>query len=144
MHYNIHDFSSAFLMSTSTGAISGAIAASPLGVGAQVIINATLGALNYTCTQLLSDGRITLGGLVINAGIGALCGWIGQSGWMQDLPAALFAESSIKNALKNIMLIAGKEALLKMIIPVIILGGAGGIYGRLSSSFNPNGNFIGI
>lgn len=37
---DIHDFGNAFLMGTATGAISGAAAASPLGMGAQMGINA--------------------------------------------------------------------------------------------------------
>ena len=42
-------------------------------------------------------------------------------------------------------MIAGTESLLRMILPsVIIVGVGGGIYGRLSAQFNPNGNFIGI
>lgn len=37
------------------------------------------------------------------------------------------------------------NSLFRMIIPGILLGGiGGGIYARLSSGFNPNGNFIGI
>lgn len=39
----------------------------------------------------------------------------------------------------------GIETLLRMILLAFILGDVGGeIYGRLSSQFNPNGNFIGI
>ena len=142
---DIHDFANAFLMSTATGAISGAVAASPLGVGAQIGINAALGAGNYVGTQLLSGGNITLGGLVVNAVIGALCGWIGQSGWMQGQTTSAFVAFAGKNALKHVVGMVGTETLLRMTLPAFILGGVGGgIYGRLSSHFNPNGNFIGI
>lgn len=142
---NIHDFANAFLMGTATGAISGAVAASPLGVGAQMAINAALGAANYMGVQLLSGGRITLGGLLVNIGIGAVCGWIGQSGWMQELPVTLFAAFGVKNALKHVVLLVGKETLLRMTLPAFALGGVGGgIYGRISEYFNPNGNFIGV
>lgn len=142
---DIHDFANAFLMSTATGAISGAVAASPLGVGAQIGINAALGAANYAGTQLLSGGNITLGGLIVNAGIGALCGWIGQSGWMQGQTTSAFVVFAGKNALKHVVGMVGTETLLRMTLPAFLLGGVGGgIYGRLSAQFNPNGNFIGI
>ena len=142
---DIHDFANAILMSTATGAISGAVAASPLGVGAQIGINAALGAANYAGTQLLSGGNITLGGLIVNAGIGALCGWIGQSGWMQGLTTSVFVAFAGKNALKHVVSMVGTETLLRMTLPAFVLGGVGGgIYGRLSAQFNPNGNFIGI
>ena len=95
---NIHDFANAFLMSTATGAISGAVAASPLGVGAQMGINAALGAANYAGTQLLSGGNTTLGGLIANAVIGAFCGKIGQSGWMQGQTTSAFVAFAGKNA----------------------------------------------
>lgn len=42
-------------------------------------------------------------------------------------------------------MIAGKESLIRMTLPAFLLRGVGGgIYGRLSAQFNPNGNFIGI
>ena len=142
---DIHDFANAFLMSTATGAISGAVAASPLGVGAQIGINAALGAANYAGTQLLSGGNITLGGLIVSAGIGAFCGWIGQSGWMQGQTTSAFVAFAGKNALKHVVGMVGTETLLRMTLPAFLLGGVGGgIYGRLSAQFNPNGNFIGI
>ena len=142
---DIHDFANAFLMSTAAGAISGAVAASPLGVGAQIGINAALGAVNYAGTQLLNGGNITLGGLLVNAGIGALCGWIGRSGWMQGQTTSAFVAFAGKNALKHVVGMVETETLLRMTLPASILGGVGGgIYGRLSSQFNPNGNFIGI
>lgn len=49
------------------------------------------------------------------------------------------AKSSVKYC------IAGNESLLRMTLPAFFIGGVGGgIYGRNSSHFNPNGNFIGI
>ena len=87
----------------------------------------------------------TLSVVLAGAAIGAACGWIGQSGWMKDLPAALFAGLGAKNALKHVVMIAGKESLLRMTLPVFFVGGVGGgIYGRISEYCNPYGNFIGI
>ena len=39
----------------------------------------------------------------------------------------------------------GIETLLRMTLPAFLIGGiVGGIYGRIGSYFNPNGDFIGI
>ena len=141
---DIHDFSNSFLMGTAVGAISGAVAASPLRVGAQIGINAVLGAANYYGTQKLSGGDVTLGGLIVNAGFGAVCGWIGQNGWLYGQPTSAIATFWGKNALKHVVGMVGTETLLRMTLPVIAFGGVGGIYGRISSHFNTNGNFIGI
>ena len=123
---NIDDFANAFLMSTLTGAISGAVAASPLGVGAQIGINSVLSMANY-------------------AGVGAICGWIGQSGWMQGQTTSAFVAFAGKNALKHVVGMVGMKSLLEMTLPGILLGGiGGGLYARASSIINPNGNFIGF
>lgn len=123
---NINDFANAFLMSTLTGAISGAVAASPLGVGAQIGINSVLSMANY-------------------AGVGAICGWIGQSGWMQGQTTSAFVAFAGKNALKHVVGMVGMKSLLEMTLPGILLGGiGGGLYARASSIINPNGNFIGF
>lgn len=123
---NINDFANAFLMSTLTGAISGAVASSPLGVGAQIGINSVLSMANY-------------------AGVGAICGWIGQSGWMQGQTTSVFVAFAGKNALKHVVGMVGMKSLLEMTLPGILLGGiGGGMYARASSIINPNGNFIGF
>lgn len=42
-------------------------------------------------------------------------------------------------------MIAGTESLLRMTLPAFLLGGVGGgLYGRISNTFNKNGNFIGF
>ena len=142
---NIHDFANSFLMSTATGAISGAVAAGSWGTWAQAGINAALGAINYAGTQKLGGGKITIGGIVTNAAFGFACGWIGQNGWMQGDKTATFIVFSGKNALKHVFSMVGTESLLRMTLPAMVIGGiGGGIYGRVSEFFNPNGNFIGI
>lgn len=123
---NIDDFANAFLMSTLTGAISGAVASSPLGVGIQMGINSVLSMANY-------------------AGVGAICGWIGQSGWMQGQTTSAFVAFAGKNALKHVVGMVGMESLLEMTLPGIFIGGiGGGIYARASSIINSNGHFIGF
>lgn len=63
----------------------------------------------------------------------------------KDKQLSAFAAFAGKNALKHVVGMVGTETLLRMTLPAFILGGVGGgIYGRLSSQFNPNGNFIGI
>lgn len=50
-----------------------------------------------------------------------------------------------QNALKHVVAMVGTESLLRMVIPALVLGSVGGgIYGRISEYFNPNGKFIGI
>ena len=50
-----------------------------------------------------------------------------------------------KNALKHVVGMVGAETLVRMTLPAFIIGGVGGgIYGRISSYFNPNGDFIGF
>lgn len=142
---DVHDFANSFLMSTATGAISGAVAAGPWGTWAQAGVNAALGAINYAGTQKLSGGKITIGGLATNAVFGFACGWIGQNGWMQGDKTASFIVFSGKNALKHVFSMVGTETLLRMTLPAMGIGGlGGGIYGRVSEYFNPEGNFIGI
>lgn len=94
----------------------------------------------FTCGAL----SVVLVGATIGAtagGIGALCGCIGQSGWMQRQTTSAFVAFASKNTLKHLV----GMVLLRMTLPAFILGGVvGGIYGRLSSHFNPNENFVGI
>lgn len=78
------------------------------------------------------------------AGVGAICGWIGQSGWMQGQTTSTFIAFAGKNALKHVVGMVGMKSLLEMTLPGIFLGSIGGMYARASSIINPNGNFIGI
>ena len=142
---NINDFANAFLMSTLTGAISGAVAASPLGVGIQMGINSVLSMANYAGTQAMSGGKITLGGLIFNAGVGVICGKIGKNGWMQGQTTSAFIAFAGKNALKHVVGMVGMKSLLEMTLPGIFIGGiGGGMYARANSIINPNGSFIGF
>ena len=142
---DIHDFADSFLMGTTTGAISGAVAASPLSVGWQMGINAAISVGNYVGTQLLSENKITLGGLIFNGLVGAASGYIGQSGWMQGQKTGAFIAFKGQNALKHVFGMVGTETLLRMTLPPFIIGGiGGGLYGRLSSFFNADGDFIGF
>ena len=122
---NIDDFANAFLMSTLTGAISGSVAASPLGVGIQMGINSVLNMANYAGTQAMSGGKITLSGLIFNAGVGAICGKIGKNGWMQGQTTSAFIAFAGKNALKHVVSMVGMKSLLEMTLPGIFLGGIG-------------------
>ena len=82
--------------------------------------------------------------MIVNAGIGAISGWIGLDGWMQGQKTSAFIAFAGKNALKHVVGMVGTESLLRMTLPTFILGGVGGLYDRISEYFNPNRNFIGI
>lgn len=132
-------------MSTATGAISGAVATSHLGVWWQAGINAALGIASYAGAQVLGGNKITLGGLVTSGVFGFACGFIGQNGWMQGWKPNAFVTFGGQNALKNVFSMVGTETLLRMTLPAFVIGGiGGGIYGRFSDVLNPDGYFFGI
>ena len=142
---SIHDFGNAFLMGTATGAVSGAVAASPLGTWWQAGINAAISMAGYSGTQALGGNKITLGGLLVSGAFGFACGYIGQNGWMQEWKTRAFITFSGRNALNHVVSMVGTETLLRMTLPALVIGGVGGgIYGRISDVLNPNGYFIGI
>ena len=55
----------------------------------------------------MSGGKITLGGLIFNAGVGAICGKIGKNGWMQGQTTSAFIAFAGKNALKHVVGMVG-------------------------------------
>jgi len=68
------------LNGTIVGAISGAVAASPLGVGGQMIVNGVLNTGSYTVNNLDSWN---VGDFLLNGAIGVAAGRIGGNGWMK-------------------------------------------------------------
>ena len=127
------------------GAVSGAVAASSLGMWSQAGINAAISMANYAGTQALGGNKITVGGLLTSGAFGFACGFIGQNGWMQEWKTCAFITFSGRNALKHVVSMVGTETLLRMTIPALVIGGVGGgAYGRLSEFLNPNGYFVGI
>lgn len=92
----------------------------------------------------MNDDSVTIGGLVSSAIFGFACGAIGGNGWTHG-GAPLSVINAGKNAFSNLAGLVGLKSVLKLAIPPIIFGGfGGGIYGRISSFYNPNGNFVGI
>ena len=76
---------------------------------------------------------------------GFACGFIGQNGWMQEWKTCSFITFGGRNALKHVVSMVGTETLLRMTLPAFAIGGiGGGIYGRISEFFNPEGSFFGI
>ena len=64
---------------------------------------------------------------------------------MQSETTNAFLGFGGKNAMYDVIHMVGKESLLRMTVPSLFTGGIlGGIYARVSSRLNPNGNFIGI
>jgi hypothetical protein len=143
---DIHDFSSAFLMSTITGAASGAACASPLGMWAQAGINAFIGATTYLGTQFMNGSEITLGGILSSALFGFVIGAIGGNGWMQNAGVRTFIDSGAKGFIKNIVSNVGLSSLIKIGAPAVVFGGfASGLYEKyITNQFNPDGKFIGV
>lgn len=140
---NVHDFANSFLINTITGAISGAVGASSIGVGGQMIINAGLNITSYVGTQKLNGKDPTLGGIVFNGLVGAVAGGIGGNGWMQDQKTSAFIAFSGKNAMKHLFGMVGKKSLGKMAVSALGTGVLGGIYDKFASTFNKNSAFVG-
>lgn len=68
------------LANTASGAISGALSATNIGLGAAVGINAALNVVTYTSEQLIKKEEITFEGIVKSAVSGAFGGLIGGKG----------------------------------------------------------------
>ena len=68
------------LVDAPSGAIGGAIAATPIGLGASVAVNSALGAATYMAEQGVKGEEITALGLVAGTAGGAVSGLIGGSG----------------------------------------------------------------
>ena len=68
------------LVDAASGAIGGAIAATPIGLGASVAVNSALGAATYMAEQGVKGEEITALGLVAGTAGGAVSGLIGGSG----------------------------------------------------------------
>ena len=68
------------LVDAASGAIGGAIAATPIGLGASVAANAALGTATYLAEQSVKGEEITVSGLIASTAGGAASGLIGGSG----------------------------------------------------------------
>lgn len=142
-------FANGALLGSITGAISGAVAASGLGVGWQMCINAVLNIGNYMTSQAISGGEITLGGLFVNAGLGAFLGFVGRHGWtnaamggkllLQDV-----AMNMSKNFLQHTVAYLGKKFFVEFVSANILAGLANGGYSWLTNIFNKEGSFFGL
>ncbi len=123
----IDDFADSFVMGTATGAISGAIAASPVGMAGQVIANAALGATNHVGTQHMSGKDVTLGGIAFNALAGATCAAFGGNGWLHQSSYQMRTIPELsKNGFKNVLSVAKNSDVLKLALPPMFIGGGGG------------------
>ena len=63
-----------------SGAISGAIAATNIGLGASIGVNAALGGGTYVAEQAVKGEKVTFEGVVVSTASGALSGLIGGKG----------------------------------------------------------------
>ena len=67
-------------IAAASGFVSGAIAASPLGLPGQMIAGGIIGGAAYVADCYVNDTAITLDGAILSIGMGVLSGWIGGSG----------------------------------------------------------------
>lgn len=63
-----------------SGFVSGAIAASPLGLTGQIIAGGIIGGSSYVADCYVNDTEITLDGAILSILMGFASGWIGNSG----------------------------------------------------------------
>ena len=63
-----------------SGFVSGAIAASPLGLCGQIISGGAIGCLSYVVDSHVNNQKISVGGVVVSAVAGAISGRIGGKG----------------------------------------------------------------
>lgn len=143
------NFGNNFLMGTFAGGVSGAVAASPLGLGWQIGINTALGVANYAATTAINGGDITLGGLLFSGISGSLAGSVGGSGFMNGNSMAnsfiAFGGKNFFNGLGTNFMNTGLEIFVRNSINAFIVGGAlNGGYSQLSSWLNREGRFLGI
>ncbi len=68
------------VIATSCGAVSGAVAATPLGVGGQMAVNGVLGGVQ---SALTGGGK---GDILEGIATGILCGWFGEIGFVNGWP----------------------------------------------------------
>lgn len=67
------------LSGTVTGAISGAVAASPIGVYGQIAINAAISGLEYSVNSVINND-FNFTDLGISLVVGGFAGWVGGDG----------------------------------------------------------------
>lgn len=128
---DIHDFANSFLMSTVTGAISGAVGASSIGVGGQMLANASLNIVNYVGTQQLSGKDTTLNGIVFNGAVGIFSVAVGSFFGGNKTSGSALLPKGILEANKNIDYLEIKELLI-----AAVCGVAGGFYDKHVSPFD--------
>ena len=67
-------------VAAASGFVSGAIAASPIGLPGQIIAGGIIGGVSYAVDSYVNDVAITLDGMILSVGMGAVSGLIGGSG----------------------------------------------------------------
>ena len=88
-------------VAAATGFISGAIAASPLGFGGQIIASGVMGGLSYAADCYVNDRAINLGEAAVSVVMGVASGIIGGPGANKDLV--------LSNAARSVKQTIGRE-----------------------------------
>ena len=133
-------------MGTIVGGISGAVAASPLGIGWQIGINSVLSIANYAITTKINGENMTLGGILFSGVAGALSGFVGGHGFMKgNTITNAFIAFGGKNFLKELGVNfwkTGLDIVARNSINAFIVGGAlNGLYSKFSVKLNNKGAF---
>jgi hypothetical protein len=67
-------------VAAASGFVSGAIAASPIGLPGQIIAGGFIGGASYVADCYVNDDAVTIDGALLSVGMGALSGLIGGPG----------------------------------------------------------------
>lgn len=81
-------------VAAATGFVSGAIAASPLGLAGQVIAGGVTGGLSYAADCLVNNKAMKLDEAIVSVGMGAISGRIGGSGANQKMALTSVAKNA--------------------------------------------------
>ena len=71
-------------IAAASGFVSGAIAASPLGLGWQIVAGGLIGGASYVAESYINDTAMTLDGAILAVGLGAVSGRLGGPGANKD------------------------------------------------------------
>ena len=111
------------VIATSIGAVSGAVAATPLGVGGQVVVNGALGGIQ---SALTGGGKADV---LEGIATGAFCGWLGGAGFVNGWPKAGYINRNVVWSLFHPFKTLTREGINAIKSGVIKSGAFNTIYG---------------
>ena len=126
-------FANGALLGTVTGAISGAVGAWTGNIAVQMGVNAILSAGSYMAGQAISGEKITWGGLLLNAGLGAGIGFFAGPGWNSVAMGSKLLLKDValnisKNFLRHTITFLGIPGIIKLFSVNVIAGLVSGLF----------------